>query len=354
MKVILHFGMHKTGSTSIQRTLRKKKDPAFNYLPWEIFSHSNLFRLLFEDDDSIPLREKVAGITHENMAERREHWAARTARNIRKNPDKTVVFSAERGSSAPVAAHQKCRKFFRKFSDDIQVVIYVRSPASFIQSAYQQRLRNGGFDLNLDSLFPEYINIIRKLDSVYGEENVTIRVFDRDTLVGGDVVHDFCSVIGMEIEDDEIIRANESISAEAQALMFVQRFYGSGMSVGSPQAAVRNRNFLKSMMEIGDARLTFGPALIGPVIAANADKLAWIEERTGRNLSATGPSKGIVIDSQADLEALAIETATRLKDEGHPGFADADLSTPGTLAQALDLLQDNPVYEGAETAGDAE
>jgi hypothetical protein len=54
-ELILHAGMNKTGSSSIQKSLRALSGEKINFLKWKWENHSDLFMLLFQDKI---LREK--------------------------------------------------------------------------------------------------------------------------------------------------------------------------------------------------------------------------------------------------------------------------------------------------------
>ena len=53
MRALIHAGMHKTGSSSIQQTFAALRRPGLFFPRQPFINHSPLFVLLFEDEDRI-------------------------------------------------------------------------------------------------------------------------------------------------------------------------------------------------------------------------------------------------------------------------------------------------------------
>ena len=78
--------------------------------------------------------------------------------------------------------------FYRKLGYQPRVVAYVKRPISFMQSAFQQRIKTNLRRLDVASgLWPKYRDRLEKMDEIFGRENVDLHVFDSSTLIKGDV-----------------------------------------------------------------------------------------------------------------------------------------------------------------------
>lgn len=306
MPLIIHAGMNKTGSSSIQAFLKSNDLGSLEYLKWHSANHSALFALLFHE----PVEEyhsfQGRGDTREKLLGERKRWASQLAEQLQARPDRTAVMSAEDISGPYPEAVVRMRDFFGRFTSDIKVYAYVRSPISFMQSAFQQRVAGGGNDrLNPASLWPGYRARFEKLDNAFGRENVTLRKFAPETLSGGDVVLDFCELLGIAPTRYDPVRDNRSLSLEATALLFTQRKLGEGFVRGYPGAHESNNRFIDALRTVGDRKLVFAPKLVNPVVARNRADIDWMEARLGEPVLDVPQEGGEGIESEADLMSIA-------------------------------------------------
>lgn len=98
---------------------------------------------------------------------------------------------------------------FKPASDlfDVSIVAYVRRQDDFVISAWQQ------WQIKQHNDFWDYyattrgrVNWYSQLEpwkQSFGRSNMVVRRFDRATMVGGDVVADFCDVIEVDIDDHQ-------------------------------------------------------------------------------------------------------------------------------------------------------
>lgn len=307
--------MHKTGSSSIQRTLQRQDLGNTRYLDWRSPNHSALFALLFHE----PVEEYHAfsgnGIPRDHLLEDRATWMTRLNEQMLSHDYDRVLFSAEDISGGYRDAVARMAEFFRERSSDIEVIAYVRPPISFMQSAFQQRVRSGGLNhLDPATLWPGYRARFNKLDQIFGRANVKLKKFSAGKLIGGDVVLDIAQELGVNLVEELIVRGNESASLEAVALLFAQRHLGDGFVKGFAGAQRGNTRFISALDKIGTRKLIFAPKLVEPVIEANRADLDWIEERLGESLLDTPQSSDLQISSEADLLVVAEECSGELED----------------------------------------
>ncbi len=344
MRVVIHAGMHKTGSSAIQDGLSRHEADDFHYLDWYSSNHCELFVYLFEAEADARTYHAIRARGPDFAARIpgiRAEWLARTAAQLDRCQGKTVLFSAE-DISHPVMARAlpAMKDFFSRWTDDIRVLAYVRSPMSFAQSAFQQMLKDGGarkFDPVL--LWPRYRERFEPLDRVFGPENVTLRSYNAVAAAGLDIVQDFAAMAGIRGPVQPGGRVNETLSAEAIALLYLQRRFGEGFVSGTLQAVAGNETFIATLASLPGRKLAFAPELwTGLPIDAAAD-VAWIEARMQTALRDPPQREACVIRSEQDLVTLAMAAADSVGALLHRRLETMPHPPVEKLARTLDLLR---------------
>lgn len=334
MKALLHLGMHKTGSTAIQRSLKRFRQDGVYYLDWMSANQSSLFAALFEEDGMTHNAFRNKEIDDEKAEELVARYRGRIIDRLARGEDRIAIMSAERGSGTTPEALVACHDFFAPYCDEIEVVCYVRSPRSFMQSAFQQRVKMGTADfLNTDH-WPHYERQFAPMDAAFGRQNVRLIPYYRDRLHGGDVVLDFAHLAGLDLAEGDVVKANESLSAEALSMIYVQRKFGFGRLRKVPKAGRKNNLFVDSLRALGGSKMYFSDALLDGVAQKMAGDCDWITERIGEELTDPAPTAGIEIDSEESLIALGVASAALLP--GAPAF-----DGPEALAAHLDEMLRN-------------
>jgi hypothetical protein len=320
MKIVIHPGMHKTGSSAIQDHFFKTAYPGLRYARWNTGNHSGLFVLLFQEPELLTEYHgfKPRGPEfYARLPQMREDWRASLTEDLTQAQaaGETLVFSAEAISAPNLnAAMGRMAAFFREWSADITVLAYVRRPLSYATSAFQQMLKGADLrTLNTQKLWPNYQARFVGLDEVFGRERVILKPYDRDSLTGGDVVRDFAATIGVEMAAAPALEANTSLSAEATALLFAQRRLGQGFVAGFGKANAANTAFIDALRGIGSGKLSFSDSLWNPVLEKNRADLDWIEDRLGVPLRETPTPDAIAISGEEDLFRLAEENQPALE-----------------------------------------
>jgi len=319
MKIVIHAGMHKTGSSSIQEYYSGNEFPALKYATWnQKGNHSGLFAMLFEDIERLPEFHGFKALGPDfckTLPELRDKWRRSIENDLNNCGQKIFVFSAE-AISRPDLTHAVLRMhdFFRQWTDDITVLAYVRRPLSFATSLFQQKLKAGNFQkLSMEPLWPAYKARFACIDKIFGRDRVILRPYDRGTLVGGDVVLDFASVLGVDIAEPPKVETNKTLSAEATALLYTQRRRGAGFAAGFERAHLANSAFIDALRGIGSRKLTFADSLWNPVLEENRADLEWIEERLGMPFRDKPAPDALAIAGEEDLFRLAVQNQPALE-----------------------------------------
>jgi hypothetical protein len=196
MRLIIHIGSHKTGTSSIQALFEK------NYIYFLnkgiLYPQSCLGKIKYKSNPTA-----IAGhrgfssvLTRPASAE-----AANIIKGIKAEIDEkeinTVIVSSETFFAPKFKPHPSSYEFF----DDVKIVCYLRNPFSFLDSLYREKLCWNG--RNETRFFQNYViqegkywvNYKGKLDDfggAFGRENVCVRSYD--DLPRGDVISDFLNV----------------------------------------------------------------------------------------------------------------------------------------------------------------
>lgn len=235
MKVVLHIGIEKTGTTAIQSFLsdnrKELRTEGFAYLESTGLPSNRKIATYSFDEDRSDDHHQMLGIVD---AEPRKHWNEEfvTAfKNEIENLDSsihTIVISNEQLHSRleRITEIERVKALLAPHCDEIEVLVYLRRQDQLATSLYSTALKCGhSFDTILPNVAPEthYYNfeiLLNKWAEVFGQENIKARVFDKAELLNSDLLEDFLCHAGMSsinMNNKQLPgRQNESLEPRAQ------------------------------------------------------------------------------------------------------------------------------------------
>lgn len=357
MKCILHFGMQKTGSTSIQSTLYSAElGPEFGYIHFGQPNSSMYLGTAFLESPEKFYANRRRGLPPGEVQRRRDDYRRALHQQLReagnRTSDRAMILSSEDLPNMSEQVLAEMRDFIAQVSPDIRPVGYIRAPKSYIESSLQERIKHGRSRFDLDAIFPKYRERFEKFDHVFGKENVSFWPFAPRTFTAGDVVLDFCRRIGLPLAAADVRRVNEGLTLPAVRLLYAYRVFGR--SYGAGQEAVKaNALLLNALQALPGEKLRLSDSLINPLLNKYRSDVAWMEERLGCSLAESADDKPGAITCEKDLLNFDDQSldwlAGRLAMFDHARRV--SFSTPEEVADGMAALVDQLMLNNAVGAG---
>jgi hypothetical protein len=279
-RILLHIGTEKTGTSTLQmlaavnRKLLLANGVCYPQLPGDT-SHVGLPVYAVEAKRSTSLHAMLKLRTHAAVEEFRDNFLQRLGEEIDASGCDTILFSNEHLSSRANRPEYALRvvQGLRTIAEDIRVFVYLRPQYELVLSGYSQAVKSGRtepIDTSL-SATNHYFNYDRMLsywERAVGIENITVRRFLKQRFVGGSLITDFFTMLGIVLPPDIVIPPNRNVSLDAETVEFL-RCANRVVAGRAKDAYSGGRLGLVSTLE---------DISNGPRIAAPAEELAAIDE----------------------------------------------------------------------------
>ncbi|NND89528.1 MAG: hypothetical protein HKN42_01590 [Granulosicoccus sp.] len=239
-KAILHIGTEKTGTTSIQKFLFQNRSRLLlsgNLFPATAGFISNQRLVVYgknapEADLAGPSLDVDDPVALAQWKEQfvQEHCAEIMAFHQRQAADSTVIYSSEHLQSRLTSVDEikRIARLLRPMFDDLRIVVYLRRQDKYALSAHSTSVRGGDVkDFAFEAIdaagpYYNYRKLLENWSEVFGEEALTVHIFERSRLCGGDVVSDFCRIAGIDNDSPGLEMPepeNEALSQTALAIL---------------------------------------------------------------------------------------------------------------------------------------
>ena len=215
-KVVLHIGMHKTGTTAIQKALYGQTVDGVGYANLGHANHSVPLMTIFQDAPYY-YWERV-GVTGEEVISRKLGFISMLEAQLDRRDIDTLVLSGEDLGWLSDLEKAALVDFFEERGHSVRVVCLTRHPAEFAKSALQQRIQGGLRDVA--EIHPRYVDRLRFFLSRLGRECLTIADYTSLCENFGDVVTGFNSLADLPFVAPTFVRRNKALSAEAIRVIF--------------------------------------------------------------------------------------------------------------------------------------
>jgi hypothetical protein len=208
MRIILHIGLYKTGTTAVQKFFTRNRSAlatrgvlypesvtkfdAHHPLPWALgVSHR-------DKDSSVPPEEVVRAILREANSAGAE----------------TVILSSEEFINLEAA--ERLSKLKRLFGPHaIEILIYLRRQDSLLLSSYGQHVRMYSirFSGTISDFLLKHSNFLHKYNywgmlqrwaNVFGSDAMRIKLYDQARFPEGNIVQDFADTLGLDLNGCDV------------------------------------------------------------------------------------------------------------------------------------------------------
>lgn len=239
IELILHPGHSKCGSTSIQDFLYKNRhvlkkrgifmpDVEFN------FPGDRAYKINRTQTPRDYLEKVITGeVSVDCLEEKLKNFLSKSEKlGCRK-----IIITAENLVNGISSQNQKLiHSLFSDCFQSIKIVYYVRNQESLLSSAWQQWGHKKGLTLDeyidglLKTKFGDYSFIAKKLQSYYSHADITVCTLDKNTLIEGSLMSDFCVRSGINSKGLTSHDTNDNIglsSSICESLAKIHTIYGS-------------------------------------------------------------------------------------------------------------------------------
>jgi hypothetical protein len=252
-KIILHIGVEKTGSTSIQAFLSENHE-ALDTLGFHVIecaNQPNHFRaaLYAVEPGHLPYYQSKRNIKDD--ADRQAFEAtfeADLAAEIAALPDRihTMIISTEHFHSKAKTrvGIEKLRTLLSAYTKSFEIICYLREQSDLLNAHYSQYLK-GGFSMDFEHVlkacvpnsgFYNYERLLGLWSEVFTGSKITPRIFAKDRLYEGSLLRDFVHCLDTSIDFSKLVEPevkNQSLSQEGRDIMLaLNRLSGTRAPMG--------------------------------------------------------------------------------------------------------------------------
>lgn len=318
MRITLHIGLEKTGSSSIQQFLFANREALMRrgvLTPHAAGRdvHVEVLMAAMDDDNIDNVRVMTARVDPARLAARRAIFADRLAREIDAARPDHVLLSDERLSSRLFSETEVRRlaAFLGHFSDDVRVLVYLRDQATLLPTFHATNVMYGetaplrftppepgedvaaawrrrrdtylrmhpGAPFVFDPLpfWFDFQSVIALWRAGFGDSAVTVRLFHRKTLANGDVIDDFAEATGLG-DIGDLQRVGWENPAPGAAALAVMRLYNRAFPpiVNGRRNRLRRMGLMRALQRLPGARTRLDDAERARITALFADSNAAV------------------------------------------------------------------------------
>jgi hypothetical protein len=243
MKLIIHIGTEKTGTTILQEWLysnQKKLSEGKVFLSntLDVPSNRKIVAYFQEDYDDFHLEHNITNENQKSVFF--DGFTSNFSKEINSaklNHD-FMIITAEHFHSRLVSKKSisDLNKFLRLHFEDIKIICYLRNQADLRKSLYStackvsltESIADFHRDVGEESDYYNYFSLLNKWSEVFGKENLLVRVYDRNKFIDSDIRKDFILSVIPSFDLNKLTynltTANESLSyLESRAFVGINK-----------------------------------------------------------------------------------------------------------------------------------
>ncbi len=283
LDLVLHIGSGKTGTSSIQRLLRRnrrllrERGVLFPASPGR--RRHTRFGLFFKTDDELVETRPYRAQGHRSPEAFRETFRTELAAEIEKAEPSTVLISDEALYGSDDAALARLRSFSDAHSQRLRLVCYLRRQDNHLVSRYQQVVKTGETrtlaERTADLAHTKTYDYAARLDTwgrLVQPDALVVRRFEQGAFLADSLYADFLDAAGLDVrlgELEDVPSQNESLDAESVEFLRLLNLHLVG--TGGAEVGMVNHRPLVARLSAGSA----GPTLTLPDADLDAFMARW-------------------------------------------------------------------------------
>lgn len=335
MKIFLHIGPAKTGTTTIQLALNKFENEKYYYADFEEFeeklrfgngNHSTPLKFLFEDKFFYSKCE-ILKISKTEGNKIRKELETHLEQMIERKMNKSIIFSGEGLGFMNGRSTKNLKTKFEEMGCSLKLIYYYRDPLERTKSQVQQKNKDHHFTLS-DYSYKSVMQNLRFYVKHFDKEQILVRSFNKNDMLNGSVVDDFCSIFDIDIGDIKVDYANESMTEDAFKVLYYRSkmLVNNGAKVGKEFGKDKMHRKIKNLYSSSKKKLNSNHFKIATSVE-KIDEINFLKENTVFSNFNGGEKTSTFINSlqtalNSFLILLKIRVDIKTQDEFDEYFSD--------------------------------
>lgn len=293
--VLLHIGMHKTGTTALQHALHCYDDGQIRYAQLGHSNHSIPVVTCFASEPHRYHVWKRIGATREEVARKAALCRERLQSELAL-PRQRLLIVGEEISLLPTSAVTALSAALHGSGAHVSVLAYLRDPLGYVTSAFQQQVRGGQACYTLPR--PYYRQRFEKFTAIFGHDAVSFRTYTPEGVAGWSIVSDYSRTAGLPGGALADCRSNPSLPLDAVRLLHL--FNRTNPQIRGETGLAARSAMIAHLAGYFTTRFTLDRGIVAA--AVDPEELAWVEDTTGIPLQ---PVPGFTDPTKAEAALAA-------------------------------------------------
>lgn len=290
-KIYLHIGSDKTGSTAIQHTLHnsRQKLSELSYIYADGLHHYLLAAYFSQQPLELDYyRVRVESFDLEKVKSEATQYISALSQRIESGTEKYLILSYEGFTGLTETEFRELKAYLNRYSDDIEVVYYLRPPLSYAPSAVSERVKFGVPSWEIHPPVTYYRPRLTILANVFGKTKLNLRNFNRKALVNSDVVADFITQVGLKptiIDVKPEVKTTGSNTALTDEAILIGDEIIRLLDGNGPKGAEFNKHFLSTLEKIDGGKFVLSKLQQEVIKRATSSDVAYIHTEFGLDIA---------------------------------------------------------------------
>lgn len=168
-------------------------------------------------------------------------------------------------------------------SIEIKIIVYLRRQDTYVESWLSQVVKTGLYQANFKDLleqlerekYLDYFSLLNNWAAVYGESNIVVRPYEKESFIGGNIFSDFMNIFNLGVEGFELPQKDINPSLSRDKVFLLRKLSDAGLGYLITDEYIRELTLVKE--EVGDSKFVSSPSTRNELLnkyKASNDKVA--------------------------------------------------------------------------------